>query len=287
MTAAFKLPAAVTDATAVADDGKLLTLGGRDANGATTNAVTSIDPSAGSATSAGTLRTSVADAASAVVGGTPTVFGGNTKGKEDVTGVTDTVQTYSGGTSQDVGKLPAPRENLGATTANGKTYVAGGDDGSSAQGDIWATSDGKSFQTVGKLDTPVRDAAVATTGTGSDQKVTVFGGQDTNGPTDAIQQFDPATGKTRTVGRLPVELTDASAFTIDGTTYLAGGRSGGQLQTKIYKFDPSADTVTEAGALPAGITNAAAAGTASSAYVAGGEAEDGKATDAITEVKPQ
>lgn len=282
----FKLPSAVTGATAVADDGKVLVLGGQDSGGKATDQVTSIDPTAKSATSAGTLHTPVANAASSVVNGTPTVYGGNTKGSDDTSGVTDTVQTYSGGTSQDVGKLPAPRENLGATTANGKTYLAGGDDGKSTQGDIWSTEDGKTFQTAGKLDKPVRNAAVATTGTGNDQKVTVFGGEASDGPTDAIQQFDPATGKTQTVGKLPADLKDASAFTVDGTTYLAGGQSGGQAQPKIYKYDPTTHTVSDAGSLPEGVENAAAAATGNNAYLAGGEVST-KTSDGVTELTPQ
>jgi N-acetylneuraminic acid mutarotase len=282
----FKLPNAVTGATAVADDGKVLALGGQDSGGKATDQVTSIDPGARSATSAGTLHTPVANAASSVVNGTPTVYGGNTKGSDDASGVTDTVQTYSGGTSQEVGKLPAPRENLGATTANGKTYLAGGDDGKTAQGDIWSTQDGKTFQTAGKLDKPVREAAVATTGTGNDQKVIVFGGQASDGPTDAIQQFDPATGKTQTVGKLPTDLKDASAFTVNGTTYLAGGQSGGQAQSKIWKFDPTTNTVSEAGDLPEGVQSAAAAATGNNAYLVGGEVSQ-KASDGVTEVTPQ
>src|SRR6185369_4014966 len=179
----YKLPNPVTGATAVADDGKILALGGQDSSGRPTDQVTAIDPSANSASPAGTLNTAVTHAAGSVVSGTVTVFGGNSKGSSDASGVTDVVQTYTNGTSQQVGKLPAKRENLGATTANGKTYLAGGDDGKTGQSDIWATSDGKTFQTVGKLATPVRNEAVATTGTGSDQKVTVFGGQTTSGPT--------------------------------------------------------------------------------------------------------
>ncbi|WP_045878477.1 galactose oxidase [Pseudofrankia sp. DC12] len=286
VAAPYKLPSGVTGATAVADNGKVLALGGQDSGGKATDQVTSIDPIAKTATSAGTLHTPVANAASSVVNGTATVYGGNTKGSDDASGVTDTIQTYSGGTSQDVGKLPAPRENLGATTANGKTYLAGGDDGKSAQGDIWSTDDGKTFQTVGKLDKPVRNPAVATTGTGNDEKVTVFGGEASDGPSDAIQQFDPATGKTRTVGKLPADLTDASAFTLGGTTYLAGGQSGGQAQPKIYKFDPATNTVSDAGSLPEGVENGAAAATGNNAYLVGGEVSK-KVSDGVTELTPQ
>jgi N-acetylneuraminic acid mutarotase len=277
VAAPYKLPSGVTGATAVADNGKVLALGGQDSGGKATDQVTSIDPIAKTATSAGTLHTPVANAASSVVNGTATVYGGNTKGSDDASGVTDTVQTYSGGTSQDVGKLPAPRENLNATTANGKTYLVGGDDGKSAQGDIWSTEDGKTFQTAGKLDKPVRNPAVATTGTGSDQKVTIFGGEASDGPTDAIQQFDPATGKTQ---------KDASAFTVGGTTYLAGGQSGGQAQPKIYKFDPATNTVSDAGNLPEGVENAASAATGNNAYLMGGEVSK-KASDGVTELTPQ
>ncbi|MBL7491268.1 galactose oxidase [Frankia sp. AgB1.9] len=286
VAAPYKLPNGVTGATAVADNGKVLALGGQDSGGKATDQVTSIDPIAKTATSAGTLHTPVANAASSVVNGTATVYGGNTKGSDDASGVTDTVQTYSGGTSQDVGKLPAPRENLNATTANGKTYLVGGDDGKSTQGDIWSTEDGKTFQTAGKLDKPVRNPAVATTGTGSDQKVTIFGGEASDGPTDAIQQFDPATGKTQTVGKLPAALKDASAFTVGGTTYLAGGQSGGQAQPKIYKFDPATNSVSDAGDLPEGVENAASAATGNNAYLLGGEVSK-KVSDGVTELTPQ
>jgi N-acetylneuraminic acid mutarotase len=284
--ASFTLPDPVTGATGVAAGGKVLALGGQDALGHATNKVTAIDPTANTAIPAGTLNTPVTNAASAVVGGTPTVFGGNTKSATDASGATDAVQTYSTGTSQQVGRLPAPRQNLGATTANGKTYLAGGDDGKSPQGDIWETADGRTFKTVGKLDTPVRSPAVATTGTGGDEKVTVFGGQGATGPSDAIQQFDPKAGTVSTVGRLPAALTNAAAFDVNGTTYLAGGQSNGQPQSAIYRFDPTTNSVSPAGNLPDGVRNAAAAATGNKAYLMGGEVKN-KVSNSVTQLQPR
>jgi N-acetylneuraminic acid mutarotase len=264
----------------VTDNGKVLLFGGADANGKATNQVVSVDPAGGSASSAGSLAKPVRGAAAAVVDGTPTVFGGSDGS------VMDSVQTFSNGTSTEIGTLPAPREHLTAATANGKTYLFGGDDGNSTQADILSTSDGKTFATVGKLATPVRSPAVTTVGDADHQTVMIFGGQGDNGASDAIQQFDPATGTTTKVGTLPSGLQGATAFEFDGATWLAGGATGGQASTKIWKFNPSDNSVTEAGNLPDAVTDAAAAVTSDKAYLLGGTVND-KATDAVTELTPQ
>ena len=57
--------------------------------------------------------------------------------------------------------------------------------------------------------------------------------------TSAILSVDPATGRVRPAGRLPVGLSDAGAATIGGVVMVAGGRqSDGVLSDRLYALRP-------------------------------------------------
>ncbi len=79
------------------------------------------------------------------------------------------------------GRLPAARSGLAAVTVGGTVYLVGG---STAAGDVLASTDGGHFRTVARLPVPVRDPAVAALG----DQIWVFGGQAASGPVSDIQR---------------------------------------------------------------------------------------------------
>ena len=56
-----------------------------------------------------------------------------------------------------------------------------------------------------------------------DGHIFVFGGSTPAGPSASILRFDPASGRTVHVGRLPQSLTDAAVATVGNSAYLLGG----------------------------------------------------------------
>jgi outer membrane protein assembly factor BamB len=101
-----------------------------------------------------------------------------------------------------------------------------------------------------------------------------FGGQRVGGAAgavDDIQRIDTATGKIEVVGHLPQALLGASAVTLDGVIYVAGGSTGASDSGVIYAFDPVHARALVAGHLIAPLSNAAVATVAGTAWLVGGE----------------
>ncbi len=210
------------------------------------------------------LAVPVHDLGGASLHGEPTIFGGGNATEQDVV----QRRTPSGGW-QVVGQLPSPRSDLSATAVRGRVLVVGGYDGQSpALSDILATSDGRTFDVVGRLTVPVRYAAVAVAAGG----LWVFGGERNGVMVDAVQRIDLATGRTRVVGRLPGPLGEASAVTMHGQVLLAGGRtSPTSLTRSVWWFDPTTRRFHPAGRLPMPLADSVAVTTGGAAYLLGGE----------------
>jgi hypothetical protein len=169
-----------------------------------------------------------------------------------------------------VGQLPQRRSDDAAVTIGRTAYVVGGYDGTAADPEVLSTTNGSSFHSVGSLPVPVRYPAVAALG----HMIYAFGGQQVGGAAgaiNAIQRIDPASGKIEVVGHLPQALIGASAVTLGGVIYVAGGSTGPSDSGVIYAFDPVKDRVLVAGHLIAPLANAAVATVAGTAWLVGGE----------------
>jgi N-acetylneuraminic acid mutarotase len=162
-----------------------------------------------------------------------------------------------------------------------RSYVLGGYDGVSPTKPVLATRNGTRFATVADLAVPVRYPAVAAT----PQSIVIFGGETAAGtPTDAIQELDLATGRTRVVGRLPAALDHASAATLAGGVYLLGGDVDGSPTDRIWRFNPRSGAIRGAGRLPHPVADAAAATIGDTAYLAGGVTAGTEPLDTVVSV---
>jgi hypothetical protein len=261
--AAYQLPSGISREVVLPSGGNLLIIGGLDQRSVTTPAITRLNPVTGRTTQAGRLAAASHDAAGAVLGGTPYLFGGG------VTASLAAVQSLRGGGSATVaGQLPGPRSDLSAVTLGSTAYLIGGYDGASYDPAVLATANGTAFRTVARLPVPVRYAAVA--GTGS--QIYVFGGQTPAGPSRAIQRIDLATHRAAVVGRLPAPVTGATAFTLGGRILIAGGLAGASAAPTrtVLAYDPASRSAAPAGTLPVPVSNAASAVLGGTAFVVGG-----------------
>jgi hypothetical protein len=266
--AAYQLPSGISREVLLPQGGDLLIAGGLTQQGTTTGAVTRLDPVTGRTTPAGQLASPTHDAAGAVLGGQPYVFGG---------GVTASVAAIQAlrpgpraGRATVAGQLPAPRSDLSAVSVGATSYLIGGYDGASYDPAVLATSDGTHFRVAARLPVPVRYAAVAAAA----GRIWVFGGETATGDTSAIQEINVATGKATIVGHVPAPMSGATGFSLGGQIFIAGGQVAkhGTLVTsdRVLGFIPGQHQASVAGRLPVRVTNAASAVLGGTAFVVGG-----------------
>ena len=252
--------------------GQLTILGGLEAGGGSASGVFTLNTATGALVRSGSLLGPLHDAAGAVLGGQPLVFGGG------VVASSAAVQRLPAalGSATQVGTLAQPRSDAAAVVLGGTAYLIGGYDGSSLDPAVLATTNGSTFQTVAQLPVPVRYPAVAARG----GMIWVFGGQTADGePTAAVQLVDPATGSARVVGSLPEPLTGASAATLGGVVYVTGGETsavGGTAPNgTIWALDPQSDRLLVAGQLRVPVSHSAIAVLGRRAWLVGGEGSRG------------
>jgi hypothetical protein len=260
--AAYQLPSGISREVVLARGRHLLIIGGLNRRSVTTRTITELNPVTGRTDPAGRLAAASHDAAGALLGGTPYLFGGG------VAASLASVQSLRRrGTATVAGQLPGPRSDLSSVTLGGTAYLVGGYDGASYDAAVLATGNGRSFRTVARLPVPVRYAAVA--GTGRD--IYVFGGQTRAGPSRAIQRVNVGTGQATVVGHLPAPVTGATAVTLGGQIFIAGGQAGAGPATRtVLAYNPAQHTAAPAGSLPVPVSNAAAAVIGGTAFVVGG-----------------
>ncbi len=125
---------------------------------------------------------------------------------------------------------------------------------------------------VGRLGTPVHDAAGAVVG----GIPMVFAGGNSS-ETAMVQAFGPG-ATSRTVGRLPIPRSDLSAATVGRRTFLVGGYDGSSIRATVIS---TADGATFAlhGDLPIPVRYPAAAAVGTSVYVIGGSNGSGAVRD--------
>ena len=265
---AGELPHGLSRTVAVAVNGKILLLGGLITGDTTTSTVLRFDRASGTTTTAGRLARAVHDASGELLRGRPVVFGGGA-----ATSVSD-VQAWSGGTGSVIGRLARGRSDSAAALVGPTAYVVGGFDGTGMVRTVEATADGVHVGTGGRLVLGVRYPAAAAAG-GS---VWIVGGQlattestRTGGQTDDIQRFDPATGRTVIAGHLPEPLGHATAFSLGGFVYVAGGRTGTHAVRTVWRIDPATGRATAVGTLPVAASDMAAVVIGDTAWLIGGE----------------
>ncbi len=247
-----------------AEGGKLVVMGGLTAAGTSAQGVYTLDTATGSLTHLADLAGGLHDASGAVIDGQDVTFGGGspaTVATVQATPAPTATGSSAIATAVVTGSLPQPRSDSASVTVGTTTYIVGGYDGTNADPEVLATTDGHGFSAVASLPVPVRYPAVAATG----GRLYVFGGQGVTGPAagrpvDVIQVVDPARHAASIVGHLPVPLEAASAVTIGNQIYLAGGES-----TVAQPVTPGVGT-TQLAPAPAGANpGAGASGTSVSA----------------------
>ncbi len=265
--AAYHLPSAISREVVLARGRDLLIIGGITQQLTTTDAIIQLDTATGRASHAGRLASPAHDAAGAVLGGRPYLFGGGDQAE------LATVQALRHGrTAVVAGHLPGPRSDISSVTLGGTAYLVGGYDGASWIGAVLATTNGRTFTKVATLPVPVRYAAVA----GAGKRIWVFGGLTPAGNSRVIQRINLATGKAAVVGHMPAPISAATAVTLAGRIFIAGGqvtKGGGAwlvASRTVLAYNPVHSRVTRAGRLPVAVTNAAAAVIGSTAYLVGG-----------------
>jgi outer membrane protein assembly factor BamB len=265
-TMPWTLPAALSREVAVGGAQGVVLLGGLTASQASTAAVTAVGTPAGSTTSLGSLASPVHDAAGVRMGSRYLVFGGGAQ-----TSTAD-VQSFpatpgAAATATVVGQLPQPRSDDAAVRIGSVAYVVGGYDGTNADPQVLATTNGRTFSVVATLPVPVRYPAVVAVG----RTIYAFGGETvgaTSHPVATVQTIDTVTHRARVLARLPHGVTGAAAVVLGGHVYVAGGDSG--LST-IWAFDPHTRRSLAAGMLMAPVANAGVAVVGNTAYLSGGE----------------
>jgi Kelch motif len=273
------LPAPIEDAaTAALGQGRVVLLGGLDAEDTSTAAITMLgagatNPSGGETSVADTgarLPEAQHDAQGANLGGDVYVFGGGQ------------VESYdhilrfepSSGRVSVAGHLPQPASDVAVAAIGHTAYIVGGYDGERALDTILAWRPGGNPTVVGRLPAGLRYAAVAATSS----RVIIAGGSTASGDASrAILSFDPATGQVTQIGSLPHPLTHASAANIGNVVYVIGGR-GSALDSQtaaILAIDPASGRVQDAGALALGLSDAAVAVVGEQIVLAGGQSAGG------------
>jgi outer membrane protein assembly factor BamB len=265
-----------------------------------------LDTATGGLTHVADLAAPLHDAAGAVLGGRDLVFGGGS------TSVTDAIEALPGQVlagaanattsgagaaavppqgapgevpiAETIGSLPAPRADAIAVSSGRTVYLVGGYNGTSADPQVLATTNGTTFTAVARLAVAVRYPAAAAIG----RRIYVFGGELVGGPnagmpTAVIQVVDPVRHRAWVAGRLPAPLAGAAAFTLGGTVYLAGGTHSdtGTPAGAIFAFDPTTNQVLRAGTLQVPVAFGAASVLDGRAWLVGGENPVGSPVSAV------
>jgi hypothetical protein len=282
---------------ASASAGELEVFGGSTTGHQPAVGIFTLDTSSGMLTHVGNLTTVLAQAAGAEIGGQAVVFGGTTPTPvATVQSFPATPSAPAGGGSVPAatvtGSLPEPRAGGAAVVVGTTTYLVGGDNGSTPDPTVLATTDGHTFASVTALPVPVAFAAVAAVGS----KLYVFGGQALTGAgagqgVTAIQVIDLRSHRAKVAGQLPSPLVGAAAVTLGGHVFVVGGdtstaasapppsssASGSTTPSpsistsgSIWAFDPTKISLSPAGMLQTPVSHTGVAVLGSIAWLVGG-----------------
>jgi hypothetical protein len=264
-SAPYRLPAPVQREVAVGSGRGVIIVGGLNAAKASTNGVFRLDPGSGRVSPLGVVPNAFHDAAGALLGSSVFVFGGGA-GQS-----TSTVQRFDLRTRRGsvVAQLPHALSDLAAATVGPTAYLVGGFDGRIPRSEIYRTSDGRHFTLAGRLPVGLRYPAVAAVG----GDLIVAGGIAASGASSVVYVFDPATGRTRSIGRLPAPVGHSSALVLGNLTYVVGGLdANGRTRGRVTAIDPGARKVLPVSGV-ARVSDAAAVVVAGRGLVIGGETD--------------
>src|SRR5689334_22141538 len=213
--APFRLPAPIAR-EAVAGRGPVVTVaGGLLPGNGSTAAAYELDLRSGKSKALPDMHVQVHDTAGARVGSRTLVIGGGNAAEQDV------VQAWNGDAWSTIGHIPQARSDLSVVSVGRSVFVLGGYSGRTvAEADILASDDGRSWKSIGRLETPVRYAASAV----ARGRIWLFGGERAGQMQGAIQEVDPASGRTTVVGQLRAPVGHASAVVLGSRILVAGGR---------------------------------------------------------------
>ena len=263
----WRLPAAVYRTVAVALGQQILVLAGHDIEEGTISDVYELDTTNGKSRTLGSLALPTHGAAAALLNGRVLVFGGASTSVHDVVQQFDPARRRS----RVIGYLPTMRADVTAALVGKTVLLSGGFDGVEPQGDVWATSDGRTVRVVAKLPQPVRYPAVVADG----QNVYVFGGLISGGEyngtfSNLVQRVSVNDQAARVVGRLPTPLAHAMGALLGGRILVLGGSTPAGPSAAILRFDPARGRVSRVGQLPYPLTDGAVSTIADNAYLLGG-----------------
>jgi hypothetical protein len=265
--------------------------GGLLASGASAQGIYEVNPLNGAATQIGNLAAPLHDAAGIVLGGQGYVFGGGSAvplpnaERLPMLGGKGGAPTSSQERAIALPDLGQARADDSAVTIGSVGYIVGGYDGSAGDAAVIATSNGRDYRVVADLQVPVRYPAVAAVG----GDIYVFGGDATTGPRAGapiakVQMVDPSTHRATIVGSLPLPIDGASAATLGGVIYVAGGEtvsvsaspsSTAKEVGSIYAWSLSEHRALLAGHLLVPVSHAGLAVVGSRAWLVGGEVASG------------
>jgi Kelch motif len=128
-------------------------------------------------------------------------------------------------------RLPAPVYRTVAVAAAGRIYVLGGHDAAGGTiTSVVAFDPGQGVaRETGRLALATHGAAAANL----DGHVLVFGGASTS-VHDVVQQYVPATGRSRVIGRMPTVRADVTAAVVGSRVVLVGGFDGIGPQSPVW-----------------------------------------------------
>ena len=175
--------------------------------------------------------------------------------------------------------LPAPLYRTVAVAAGGRIYVLGGHD--TAGGSVTAVEAfdprRRTARRAGNLDDPTHGAAAANLG----GRILVFGGASTS-VHDVVQQFFPASGRSRIVGTMPTVRADVTAAVAARRVILVGGFDGVGPQSAVWATRDGRQ-FTVVAHLPQPVRYPAVAALGAAVYAVGGLLSGGEYTGTFTD----
>jgi hypothetical protein len=278
--APWRLPAPIAREAAVLlpDGTHALVAGGLLPGDASSAAAYRLDLTTGRTYRRRALPVAVHDTAGVLLHGTALVVGGGNASEQAV------VQAVPGqGRPRVVGRLPAPRSDLVATSDGRRACVLGGYDGTTpALGAVLCSTDGRHWRRLTSLPVPVRYAALAVRG----HVAWLLGGERSGAMVTTVQRVDLRTGAARVVAHLPVPLGHAAAVVVGDRVLVAGGRTGVDTVTDRTRwFDLRTHRTTAGPRLPWPLADTAVVRAGGTTYLLGGETPT--ETDRVVEVRQQ
>jgi phosphatidylserine/phosphatidylglycerophosphate/cardiolipin synthase-like enzyme len=245
-------------------DGRLLAVGGMDADGALSATAEVFDPATSSFAATGSLTEPRSmHTATVLADGRVLVTGGGAispAGEQEPALISAEIWDPSTGTFSAAGSMTMPRALHTATLLqDGRVLLAGGSEKALDSAELFDPATG-TFTATGSLAkgrgmhtaTPLADGRVLLVG-GIGGDLDLSGSGDSGKPLPIAEVYDPATGTFTETGKLTSRRwMHSSTLLQDGRVLIVGGVSTDMQSqlTAVEIYDPATGTFTEAGDLP-------------------------------------